>query len=142
MLAAVVLVIVVVIAIVLRSLHRTSPPAMALHLERHPAAPSGRALVATVGDDITARADGAEAIWVYRDTTTLVARCPGAPGCRTTTAQVELTFRIAAPGRYRVLAVVGADDLVPSGDLDRDVLDARRRGARLELRAVVVPNGP
>lgn len=105
-------------------------------------APGGprRALVASVGDEVTVRAAGADAIWVYLDGGALIERCPGTePGrCDVSPGGVELTVRLSVAARHRVLAILGARDLTPSGDFDRDVLAARAAGARLELRSILV----
>ena len=101
-------------------------------------------LVASVGDEVTVRAAGADAVWVYLDSGALIERCPGADPdrCRVSPGGVELTVRLSVAARHRVLAITGARDLTPSGDFDGDVLAARARGARLELRSILTAAGP
>ncbi len=139
------LVVVAVLAIVL-SRAPSQSIRLALDLERRPSATGtlARSVTATVGDQITAHARGAAALWVYRATDNLLARCQGDPECRTTRGGLELTFVVAVAGRYRVLGLAGpgAAEVTPTGDFDRDVLSARGRGARLELRAVDVAAAP
>lgn len=114
-------------------------PRIALTLEASHGGPesSTRSLTATVGDQVVARALGADAVWVYGEAGTLVARCPGDRACAVTPRGVELTFQLAVAARHRVLALAGAGDLTPSGDFDRDVLTARAHGAHLELQTVL-----
>ncbi len=122
-----------------------SPTGLSIEVEVHASSPVGeprRAIVATVGDEVGVYAAGAEAVWVYGDAGALVDRCPGPGRCRRTARSVTLTFRLALAVRYRVLAVAGAGDLAPAGDFDRDVLAARARGARLELRSVQAASAP
>lgn len=119
---------------------RAAPVGPELELTVHRAAPLGlptRSVSALVGDQIEAQGRRADAIWVYGEAGNLLARCPGSEACALGPRGLVLTFRIDAPGRHRALAVSGAPDLEPTGDFDRDVLAARARGARLELRSVL-----
>lgn len=96
---------------------------------------------AAVGDalHVRARADQAHfELRVYLGVS-LVARCPGSPGCRVEGSVTELDWPLAAPGSYQIVTLSSAS-AIPDGDrtIDRDLLDARSAGATLESRRVSV----
>ncbi len=64
----------------------------------------------------------------------LLARCPGATGCRVAPGTLQLDLRLAAPGAYRVIVLRAATVIPTPGDtgLDSDLLDARAAGATVE----------
>lgn len=103
------------------------------------AAASGhRADSASVGDTIRISATGgAGAVRetrLYRNTSELVARCPGDAGCKISSDGAELTFTLTVRGSYRTLAIAGPEPVPePTGALDEDARAAVAAGASVEL---------
>jgi hypothetical protein len=71
--------------------------------------------------------------------TRLVARCPGSDVCRSSGVRVDLDWKLAEPGTYRVV-VLSSDGAIPPGDgtLDRDLLEARDAAATSTTETIVV----
>ncbi len=132
------------VAVVIATRPHAAAPRLSLGLEvnTRARADAGRdAVEANVGDEVTVRARGADAVWVYLVSGGLVDRCPGPGRCRIADDEVELTFEVGLALRYRVVAVAGLRAMVPTGNLDADALEAHARGARLELRVVQAAAG-
>jgi hypothetical protein len=107
-----------IVLLVLRSPSRPAPtPTLALHVAVERAGAPKRTLDATIGDRLTVHADAADAVWIYREDRTLVARCTG-----------PCTVDLTAPGRYQIVAVRGAPSVAPRGDLDVDLSAVTRAG--------------
>ncbi|HEX7839608.1 MAG TPA: hypothetical protein VF469_19165 [Kofleriaceae bacterium] len=139
-----------VVAAVLIVLHLApKPDALALVVERGPGAArlrgggaaAGRLVVAH-GESIHAVVRGGDrhrAIWVYRDGADLVARCPGAPACRSSGEELTLDLTLPIIGTYQVIAWSSQAALpVPSGAYDPDVAAATAAEATQALQVVEV----
>lgn len=125
------------------------PDALALVVERGPSptrlrgdgGAAGR-LVVIHGEPIHAVARGGarhHAIWVYRDGTELVARCPGGPACRSSGGALTLDLTLPIVGTYQVVAWSSEAELaVPSGVYDADVAAATAAEATPKLQVVEV----
>ncbi len=101
-----------------------------------------RADSAAVGDSIRVSTQGGSGevreLRLYRDTTEVVARCPGDPGCAIVDGAPQLTFVLRAPGSYRSLAIVGPQKAPePAGALDEDARAASAAGASVEVSRAV-----
>ena len=85
---------------------------------------------------------------LYRDTRSLVARCPGeagtseaakgnagpSAGCTVEAGSPTLTFPLSVAGSYRSLIIVGTQQAPePSGSLDEDARAAAAAGAEVEM---------
>lgn len=89
---------------------------------------------AAVGDQLVVHARPRQIadLRVFRDDGKLVARCPGGPGCSSTTdAEYLLTVRLDAPVRYHVILVVGARDLPIDATMNEYASAARAASARV-----------
>jgi hypothetical protein len=98
---------------------------------------------ATIGDHLMLRArlEADSDLRVYRDRTTLRARCPGGPFCSSPQGApdeklIDLTLDL--PGQYDVLFVVGAGATAPDAPMDAYLAAARAANARVVSRQVVV----
>lgn len=109
---------------------------------RTPLATDGHGVEVDGTRRVTIVAPGADAIWVYRAGGGLVARCPGTPACRISPGQLRLAVVVDLAARHRVLAIRGLRTMTPSGDFEADVLEARTRGARVELRVIPALRSP
>lgn len=72
---------------------------------------------------------------LYRGSHDLVARCPTMPGpiCQQRGDAIELSWTFAVLGTYRAIWLTSSSPLpAPSGDLDTDLLAAKRAGATAE----------
>jgi hypothetical protein len=97
-----------------------------------------------VGDVLHVRASLDRAhvdLRIYLDTR-LVVRCPGSELCRRDASFVEIDWKFAEPGRYRVVVLSSESDIPPpvDGTIDRDLLEARNAGASTATETV--PVGP
>jgi hypothetical protein len=97
---------------------------------------------AQLGDTVQLRVDGARhrALWLYREGR-LLAACPALPGapsaagCEVAAEHLELTWPIAALGRYVAIAAFAERALpTPRGELDVDVSEVHRAGAEVRER--------
>lgn len=71
--------------------------------------------------------------------TRLIARCPGSASCRRDASAVQLDWKLVEPGRYQIILLSSASDIPPgNGTVDRDLLDARAAGARIDIRQISV----
>jgi len=129
------------VAFALRRSRGAPPLSVELEVRARRSTDDRYVVTAGVGDEVTVRARGATAVWVYHQAGRLIARCPGSPRCRTSDGGVELTFAIDRAVRHRVVAISKLRAMEPSGDFDADVLAARRLGADVELRAVQAAAG-
>lgn len=125
------------------------PDALALMIEREPSAtrlrgdPGDEArIVVPLGGRIRVVARGGgrhHAIWVYRDATTLVARCPGDAACRRAGGQLDMTLALPTIGTYQVVAWSSDNELpAPRGVYDADFAAATTGDATAKLRLVEV----
>lgn len=100
-----------------------------------------RSRQASVGDTVrlTGRTDRRHGeLRVYRDTT-LVARCPGDPGCRTADGVTILELTVTAAGPYSVVWLESDRPLpAPGTNLDVDLLRAGEAGAIHRLDNLIV----
>lgn len=89
-----------------------------------------RGAEASVGDTlhITATGKAPLAVWVYRDDSSLVLRCPS-DACSSSGGALQADLPLSAAGQYRVLLVEGVRDLsTPTGDYDKDYSSAISAG--------------
>ncbi len=133
------------------------PPAKALAVRQEVVASASgrRADSATVGDTLRITTQGGTGsvreLRLYRDTRSLVARCPDAAGkgeansnagssanCTVEAGSPTLTFPLSVAGSYRSLIIVGSQQAPePSGSLDEDARAAAAAGAEVEMSLAV-----
>jgi hypothetical protein len=94
-----------------------------------------------VGDRLHARARVDQAhveLRVYLGTRR-VARCPDDALCRVDASGLEIDWKLDEAGTYQLVVLSSASG-IPAGDgtLDRDLLEARGAGARIESQSVAV----
>ena len=130
------------------------PPAkeLAIRQEVVASASGRRADSAVVGDTLRITAQGGTGsvreLRLYRDTRSLVARCPGeagtseaakgnagpSAGCTVEAGSPTLTFPLSVAGSSRSLIIVGTQQAPePSGSLDEDARAAAAAGAEVEM---------
>lgn len=100
-----------------------------------------RGSVAQVGDVLrsTVRGEDHRAIWVYLEDRELVTSCPDGPECSNAGGSLTLELRLAAPGRYSVIAISSAQPiLMPHGQLDMMLGSIAAVGAHFEIKHVDV----
>jgi hypothetical protein len=119
----------------------TAPTATELEVAVLDSSGSTRRGDAAVGELLRARARADRAhveLRVYLGTR-LVARCPGSTACRRDGSIMELDWKLVEAGTYQVILLSSSSD-IPAGDgtLDRDLLDARSAGTRIEPRSLTV----
>jgi len=101
---------------------------------RHGDLARGDSQEAVVGDRlrIRARPGGAGELRVYRAGATLVARCPGGPGCATPAdGEHAIEVVLDAPVPYYVILVVGRTGDLPDGSMDTYIDAARAANVRI-----------
>jgi hypothetical protein len=95
--------------------------------------------VAQVGDVLrsTVRGEDHLAIWVYLEDRELVTACPGGPECSNAGGSLTLELRVAAPGRYSIIAISSAQPIVaPHGSLDTMLGSIAAEGAHFVIKHV------
>jgi len=85
-----------------------------------------------VGDRLVVRvaALGTGELRVYRDTESLLARCPGDRACRRDGDGVAIEVELSVPGRYRAVAFFGTVP-APTGTIDGDLSAAGDRQVKM-----------
>lgn len=134
----------------------SEPPAKALAVRQEVVASASgrRADSAVVGDTLRITTQGGTGsvreLRLYRDTRSLVARCPGdgtseaakadagSSGCTVEAGFPTLTFPLSVAGSYRSLIIVGSQRAPePSGSLDEDARAAAAAGAEVKMSLAV-----
>jgi hypothetical protein len=114
-------------------------PEIAIHIRRARGDIQGDA--ANTGDVVEIRARGGEpmrGLWVWRDDRWLMV-CPAGDGCRDEPEGLTLSWTARLPGTYRIYYVTRmATDVLPHGNFEFDMAEARRAGAVVESAQLTV----
>lgn len=76
--------------------------------------------------------NGEHDLRLYRPDGTLAARCPGGPGCTTTSSGSQLRVQLDLPGRYSVFLVIGTTKLPVEGTKSEFLERVRVAHARMK----------
>jgi anti-sigma factor RsiW len=117
----------------------SAPVELAMKIEHRGAAARGD--TAHVGDvaRLVVRGGGHRALWVYLGDRELVIACPGGASCAGGDAELAVELRFAAPGQYKVIAVVSDQPVAaPEGALDVMLSTVTAAGAHIKITPIDV----
>lgn len=128
-------------ALVIYLARRPRPEPAELEVRAQPGpATRGAADQVHVGDTLLVRARprGPTELRIYRGPRTVIAHCPGDPGCPGADGPWQLQIEVAAPVEHAVILVFGRVDAPPDATLDQFLAAAHAAGARVTQRTTLV----